>query len=152
MNSLEHLKELFIYNDWANSRLVFALRDSPSEKALRILAHILITEKEYFERLYGKDSTGFDFWQHLTREECKELVSENTGRFFSLLKGFDEEGLDISAKYKTSEGISHTNTYREILTHVLFHSMNHRGQINTILRQEGFEAISTDYIIYLRQI
>ena len=67
MNSLEHLKELYFYNDWANRRVVFTLRDSPSEKALRILAHILITEKEYYERLYGKDSTGFDFWQNLTR-------------------------------------------------------------------------------------
>lgn len=152
MNSLEHLKQLYNYNDWANRRIVFALRDSPSEKALLILAHILITEKEYFERLYGKDSTGFDFWQKLTREECKELISENTESYFNLLINFDDEGLDISTKYKTSEGISQTNTYREMLTHVLFHSMNHRGQINTILRQEGFEAVSTDYIIYLRQI
>ena len=150
MNSLEHLRELYLYNDWANRRLVFALRDSPSEKALKILAHILITEKEYFERLYGKDSTGFDFWKKLTREQCKELVSENAERFFNLLKGFDDEGLDISTKYKTSEGISHTNTFREMLTHILFHSMNHRGQINTVLRKEGFEAVSTDYIISLR--
>ena len=152
MNSLEHLKELYLYNDWANRRLVFALRDSPSKKALQILAHILITEKEYFERLYGKDSTGFDFWQNLSRKDCKELAQENADRYFSLLKNFDDEGLDISAKYKTSEGISHRNTYRELLTHVLFHSMNHRGQINTILREEGFAAVSTDYIIYLRNI
>lgn len=152
MNSLEHLKELYLYNDWANRRIVFALRDSPSAKALQILAHILITEKEYFERLYGKDSTGFDFWQKLSRQECKELVQENSERYFNLLKNFDDEGLDISTKYKTSEGVSYRNTYREMLTHVLFHSMNHRGQINTILRQEGFETVSTDYIIYLRNI
>jgi uncharacterized damage-inducible protein DinB len=150
MNSLEHLRELYFYNDWANRRVVFTLRDSASEKGLQIMAHILITEKEYFERLYGKDSTGFDFWQNLTRQECKELVQENADRYFNLLANFDDEGLDLSTKYKTSEGISHTNTYRELLTHVLFHSMNHRGQINTILRQEGFETISTDYIIYLR--
>jgi uncharacterized damage-inducible protein DinB len=150
MNSLEHLRELFAFNDWANRRLVFALRDSPSEKALRILAHILITEKEYFERLYGKDSTGFDFWQNLSREECKELAQENSERYFNLLKNFDDEGLDISTAYKTSEGVSHRNTYRELLTHVLFHSMNHRGQINTILREEGFDPIANDYIIFLR--
>lgn len=150
MNSLEHLRELFAFNDWANRRLIFALRDSPSEKSLQILAHILITEKEYFERLYGKDSTGFDFWQNLSREECKELAQENVERYFNLLKGFDEEGLDISTSYKTSEGVSNRNTHREMLTHVLFHSMTHRGQINLILRQEGFEPIPNDYIIYLR--
>lgn len=150
MNTIEQLRELYHFNDWANRRTVFALRDAPSEKALQILAHILITEKEYFERLYGKDSTGFNFWQNLNREECKQLAIENAESFFRLLKGFDDEGLDISTSYKTSEGISERNTYREMLTHILFHSMSHRGQINTILRQEGFEPIANDYIIYLR--
>ena len=150
MNTIEQLRELYHFNDWANRRTVFALRDAPSEKALQILAHILITEKEYFERLYGKDSTGFNFWQNLNREECKQLAIENAESFFRLLKGFDDEGLDISTSYKTSEGISERNTYREMLTHILFHSMSHRGQINTILRQEGFEPIASDYIIYLR--
>jgi uncharacterized damage-inducible protein DinB len=150
MNTLEQLKELFAFNDWANRRIVRALRDAESEKALRILSHILITEKEYFARLYGKDSTGFDFWPQLSRAECRQLVFENSESYFNLLKGFEDEGLDISTTYKTSEGISHRNSYREMLTHVLFHSTSHRGQINTVLRQEGFEPVSTDYIIYLR--
>ena len=150
MNTIEHLRELFYFNDWANRRVINALRDANSEKALQILAHILITEKEYFERLYGKDSTGFNFWQNLSREDCKQMAMENAESFFRLLKGFDDEGLDISTSYKTSEGISERNTYREMLTHVLFHSMSHRGQINTVLRQEGFEPIANDYIIYLR--
>lgn len=150
MNSLEHLRELFTYNDWANRRVIFALRDSPSQKGLEIMSHILITENEYYERLYGKDSTGFDFWQKLSRDECKELVSELSDKYFTLLKNFDDEGLDLSVSYKTSEGISEKNTYREILTHVLLHSMSHRGQINTVLRKEGFEPIANDYIIYLR--
>jgi uncharacterized damage-inducible protein DinB len=117
---------------------------------LRILAHILITEKEYFERLYGKDSTGFDFWQTLSRQECKQLADENAEKYFNLLKDFDDEGLDLSTAYKTSEGVAYRNTYREMLTHILFHSANHRGQINTILREAGFEPIANDYIIYLR--
>ncbi|HRH42060.1 MAG TPA: DinB family protein [Pyrinomonadaceae bacterium] len=150
MNTIEQLRELYHFNDWANRRVVFALRDANSEKALQSLAHILITEKEYFERLYGKDSTGFNFWPHLSREECKQLAMENAESYLHLLKGFDDEGLDLSTSYKTSEGISERNTYREMLTHVLFHSMSHRGQINTILRQEGFEPIANDYIIYLR--
>ena len=150
MNSLEHLRELFAFNDWANSRLVFALRDAPSEKALRILAHILTTEQEYFERLYGKDSTGFDFWPKRSREECKDLVRENAERYLNLLKNFDDEGLDLTTNYKTSEGIAYRNTYREMLTHVLYHSMSHRGQVNSALRQDGFEPVAVDYIIYLR--
>lgn len=150
MNTIEHLRELYYFNDWANRRIINGLRDASSEKSLQILAHILITEKEYFERLYGKDSTGFNFWQNLSREDCKQLAIENAENYFKLLKDFDDEGLDLSTTYKTSEGVTERNTYRELLTHSLLHSMNHRGQINTVLRQAGFEPIATDYIIYLR--
>ncbi len=151
MNTIEHLRELFIYNDWANRRIITALKTSPSAPAQRILAHILITESEYFERLYGKDSTGFDFWQNLSLEECGKLAQLNAENYEKLLQSFADEGLGQIAKYKTSEGTAHQNTFREILTHILFHSMNHRGQVNSAIRNDGFTPPSTDYIIYLRE-
>ena len=152
MDTIEHLQHLFEYNHWANSRLIFALKDAPSEKSLKILAHLLITEKEYFERLYGKDSTGFNFWQDLSREDCKQLAQENDDNFRNLLKRFDDEGLGLTASYKTSEGVAYKNTYREMLTHILFHSSIHRGNIILNLREEGFEPPAIDYIIFIRSL
>lgn len=151
MNTLENLKRLFVFNDWANRRLVFALKSAECEKARRTLAHLLITEAEYFERLYGKDSTEFDFWQDLTIEECGKLAWENTEKYERLLKQFDDEGLDLRASYKTSEGAAHENTFREMLTHVLFHSATHRGQISKALREANIAPPAIDYIIYLRE-
>lgn len=151
MDTIEHLRELFVYNDWANRRIVAALKSNRSEKSRKILAHLLITEAEYYERLYGKDSTGFDFWQNLSLEECGDLAKENAGRFERLLKQFDDEGLGQTASYKTSEGVSYENTFREILTHVLFHSSIHRGNIILKMREDGFAPPKIDYIIYLRE-
>jgi uncharacterized damage-inducible protein DinB len=151
MQTIEHLRELFIYNDWANRRLVAALKSNASEKSLKILAHLLTTEKEYFERLYGKDSTGFDFWQNLSVEDCGRLAQENAENYERILKRFDDEGLGQTAKYKTSEGITQENTFREILTHVLFHSSIHRGNIILKMREDDFAPPAIDYIIYLRE-
>ncbi len=151
MDTVEHLRELFIYNDWANRRIVAALKLNQSEKAQRILAHLLVTEKEYFDRLYGKDSTGFDFWQDLSEEECGRLAQENAENYEGILKRFDDEGLGQIARYKTSEGVAHENTFRELLTHVLFHSSIHRGNIILKMREEGFTPPVIDYIIYLRE-
>ncbi len=151
MNTIEHLRELFIYNDWANRRIVAALKSNPSEKARKILAHLLITEKEYFERLYGKDSTGFDFWQNLSLEDCGNLAQENAENYERILKRFDDEGLGQIAEYKTSEGIAYQNTVRELLTHVLFHSSIHRGNIILKMREENYVPPKIDYIIYLRE-
>lgn len=151
MKTLEHLRELYSYNDWANRRILVALKENRSEKSRQILAHLLITEAEYFERLYGKDSTGFDFWKDLSLEECGNLARETAERFEKLLRRFEEEGLDLETAYKTSEGVPRENTFREILTHVLFHSAIHRGNIILKIREEGFTPPSTDYIIFLRE-
>ncbi|MEZ5343981.1 MAG: DinB family protein [Pyrinomonadaceae bacterium] len=151
MNTKEHFEQLFDYNDWANRRVVAALRNTSSENALKYLSHVLLTEREYYERLYGKDSTGFDFWQSLSLTECSETAKENAELFEKLLMNFDDEGLGQTAHYYTSDGTPVNNTFREVLSHVLFHSMNHRGQILTILRQEAIEPPVLDYIIYCRQ-
>ncbi|MCB1022931.1 MAG: hypothetical protein KDB79_00975 [Acidobacteria bacterium] len=151
MNTKEHLKHLFEYNDWANRRIVAALRSAPSEKALSYLSHVLLTEREYYDRLYGKDSTGFDFWRALKLDECSEAAQVNAQIYEDLLAKFDDEGLGQTIRYYTSSGEAVKNTYREILSHVLLHSMNHRGQILTILRQEEIEPPVLDYIIYCRQ-
>lgn len=152
MNSIEHLRELYLYNDWANRRIITALKSAPGEEALKILSHILLTEKEYYARLFGKNSTGFDFWQPLSLEECSKTAMENAEKYEGLLKRFDDEGLGQIAHYKTGEGKPVANSFREILTHVLFHSMNHRGQVNAAIRKSGFAPPSTDYIIYAREI
>lgn len=151
MNSIEHLRELYVYNDWANRRIITALKTSPSEEARKILAHLLITEKEYFERLYGKDSKGFDFWQDLTLEELGELARENAENYERVLNKFEDEGLGLIAEYRTSEGVWVENDFREMLTHVLFHSMMHRGQVIKAIRESGFAPPVTDYIIYRRE-
>ncbi len=142
---------MYAFNDWANRRAVAAVRDSGSDRARGVLAHFLTTEIEYFDRLYGKDSKGFDFWPDLTVQECGDMARESAERYERLLRKFDEEGLDHSARYRTSEGVWHENTFRELLSHVVFHSASHRGNLAIILRDENFEPPTFDYIIYLRE-
>jgi len=151
METVEHLRHLFAYNDWANRRLIVSLKSADSPRSLEVLTHLLITEKEYYERLYGKDSTGYDFWPKLSLEECGTLAREVAQAYEGLLRRFEEDGLDIRAKYRTSEGIPYENTFRELLTHVLLHSSIHRGNIMLKLREDGFEPPKIDYIIYLRE-
>ncbi|MEO7674681.1 MAG: DinB family protein [Pyrinomonadaceae bacterium] len=151
MYSVDHLRHLFEYNDWANRRMIVSLKENDSKRSLELLAHLLITEKEYFERFYGKDSTGFDFWPQMNIQECSAQTKDNAVQYEKLLKRFDDEAIGMYVKYKTSEGIPYENTFREMLSHVLIHSSTHRGNIMLKLREEGFEPPKIDYIIYLRE-
>src|SRR5437016_9375296 len=126
MHTVDHLRDLFRYNDWANRRIIVALKENKCERASQILAHLLTTEQEYFGRLYGKDSTGFDFWPALSLEECGALAKETAGQYEKLLRRFDEEGLDLWTRYKTSAGVKQENNYRDHLHTGLSHASMHR--------------------------
>ena len=129
MNTIEHLRHLFVYNDWANRRIIASIRTSKSEGSRRILTHLLITEREYFERLLGKDSTGFNFWPNLGIGQCSKLAAINAGEYKTMLDDLDEKGLGRMANYRSSEGIAYQNSFRELLSHVFIHSATHRGNI-----------------------
>ena len=152
MDTIEHLRHLFEYDHWADLRTIAALESGSSDKSRRILAHLLITKQEYFERLSGKDSTGFDFWRDLSVPECAVLAAKTTKDYHRLLDGADESLLERTTSYRTSEGVPHENTYRDLLTHVLLHSSIHRGNIVLKMREEGFEPPKIDYILYLREM
>ena len=152
MNTIEYFRLSFAYNDWANRRIIEALKENPIERARQIGAHLLITEKEYFERLYGKDSTGFDFWQDLSIEECEALRRGTSALYSKLLSESGEEDLETYAKYKNSRGDEFENTWRELFSHVLLHSATHRGNVMIKIREAGFTPPAIDYIIYLREI
>ena len=151
MHTCEHLRQLFIYNDWANRRLITTLEEQDCPRAREILVHLLITQQEYLERLDGKDSTGLNFWPALSIEECSELSDRTSERYSEILTSNDESSLDRIAGYKTSAGVAYQNTFREILTHVLIHSSIHRGNIILKLRESGIDPPKIDYIIFLRE-
>ncbi|HYJ90660.1 MAG TPA: DinB family protein [Pyrinomonadaceae bacterium] len=151
MQTVEYLRDLFRYNDWANRRIIVAVKESKSERCRQILAHLLTTEEEYLARLFGKDSTGFDFWPDLPIEDCGETARTTADKYEKLMRRFDEEGLDLWTRYRTSKGAPQENDFRDMLTHVIIHSSIHRGNIMLKLREEGFEPPKIDYIIYLRE-
>jgi uncharacterized damage-inducible protein DinB len=153
VETIDLLRSLFAYNEWANRKVIESLKEAPphSSKAVRLLAHLLITEREYFLRLRGKDSTGYDFWQELSLEECEELTEENHRNFAALFAALTEENLESIAFYKNSRGMAYHNTYREMLTHVLHHSSYHRGQVAMAARADLIVPAYTDYIAYLRE-
>jgi uncharacterized damage-inducible protein DinB len=150
VKTIDHLRELYLYNEWANQRIAASLSQNDCERALQIFAHLLTTELEYFERIGGKDSTLFNFWPDLNVIDCGELLKSTSTKYIGLLDKCGDEALDKPITYKNSRGVQFTNTLEEILTHVLMHSAIHRGNIILKLRESGFEPPQTDYIIYLR--
>jgi uncharacterized damage-inducible protein DinB len=154
MQTLEAIRQLFKYNEWANARAIESLKESSNDNvsAIRALAHLLIAEKEWLMRLQkNEDSTGFDFWPGCSLKECEALGDETRAAYSALLNDLTEERLDSIATYKNSKGIEYNTSFRDILTHVLMHSAYHRGQVAMATRVAGDIPAYTDYIAFVRE-
>jgi uncharacterized damage-inducible protein DinB len=53
--------------------------------------------------------------------------------------------------YRDIRGQPFTNTMAQMLRHVVNHSTYHRGQVITMLRQLGADAVGTGLITYYRE-
>jgi len=155
MNTLENFRDFLAFDYWANDLILQALKNSShsNEKAVQIFGHLLLAEYEWFRRMTGEhsDSTNFNFWSVETVVDCEKLFYENRRNYENLFSELTEENLDSTATYKNSKGLEFTNTWREILSHVFFHSAQHRGQIIQTIRANAETPPYIDFIGFLRQ-
>jgi len=153
MNTIEFLRQIYVYNAWANERELGVLKESNDADGARFFYHILLAEKFWLKRiLENADTTGYNFWLEATVEDCEKLLNENKEAYNAFFADLTEEKLEQTANYKNSKGVEYTNTYREIFTHVFFHSAYHRGQITSALRAGNATPAYIDFIGFLRDI
>lgn len=144
-------EELFEYNYSVNESLSEVFNDgslNSTEKSLKLFNHILNSHQIWNNRIYPLNER-FDVWGI---HPVEELQTINKANYEHTLKILDKSDLNELINYSTTKGQVYTNSVRDILFHVINHSTYHRGQIAVEFRQNGIQPLSTDYIIYKRQI
>jgi uncharacterized damage-inducible protein DinB len=149
---LEHIRNLFSYDDWANREVLTSLQalDAPPGRSVKLLAHILSAERLWLERLLVQKQT-LPVWPVSTLGQCKLEVDQLPGLWKNYLTALGEAGLARSLTYKNTKGESFSSQKQDILLHVVMHSAYHRGQIAADLRAAGFTPPYTDFIHAVRQ-
>jgi uncharacterized damage-inducible protein DinB len=149
---LEHVRNLFFYDDWANREVLASLQavNAPPERSVKLLAHILSAERLWLERLLVQKQT-LPVWPLSTLAHCKLEVDQLPGLWKNYLTALGEAGLARSLTYKNTKGESFNSQKQDILLHVVMHSAYHRGQIAADMRTAGFTPPHTDFIHAVRQ-
>lgn len=145
------LKRLLAYDDWANRETLASLESiaDPPQRSLRLLGHIVGAEQLWYGRLMG-DKPG-PVWPDLSLAECRDAVEELSRLWAEYLRTLTPAGLDQTVAYVNSKGEPWTSRVGDVLTHVVFHSSHHRGQIASDIRAAGHEPPYTDYIHAVRR-
>lgn len=146
----EYYLDLFKYDAWANSKILRCLRDQSieDERILTLFGHILAAQYVWLGRIVTEKVPSFQLWQSWRLEDFEHLVKDAGNRWASMI-GTNANLLAFIA-YKTTKGVPFTTRLDHILTHVCNHGTYHRGQITMLVRDKGFEPVSTDYVLYDR--
>ena len=161
---LNHIRELYQYNRWANRRALSAAAKLDGEKFTRpmgnsfssvrdTLAHIIGAEWIWLERWLGRfpkallDADSFPSLRSL--EDRWERVESDQKQFIQTLT---RERFDQDLAYINRVGERFSYALWQQMVHVVNHSTYHRGQITTLLRQLGAEPAVTDFLAYYDEI
>ena len=121
--------------------------DQVPENSARFFGHILNAHHIWNARIREKASE-YDVWQLHEVKDWGDIHYENQRNSFEIISNTDD--FEKRIDYENSEGRLFTNTLQDMLVHVINHSTYHRGQIAMDLKNNGLEALGSDYIHYKR--
>lgn len=160
--TLDDIRDLVAYTEWATARLTEALSRVPDAARRRrdesafgslhgTFAHLIGAEWIWLERWQGRIPAAPPEWVGLESfdELLARLAALQRDRA-AYLAGLGEADLSALIPYRTFAGVESANTIGELIRHVVNHGTYHRGQISMRLRQLGEQPPSTDYILWLR--
>jgi uncharacterized damage-inducible protein DinB len=157
---LNKIRQFYDYNRWADRRILTMASILASDDFIRpmgnsfssvrdTLTHILSAEWIWLERWQGRstkallDAATFPTVQSL--ESRWEVVEHDQTQFMEALA---PQRLGQELAYINQKGQHYSYPLWQQMVHVVNHSSYHRGQVTTLLRQLGAEAVSTDFLVY----
>ncbi|KFF21838.1 DinB family protein [Chryseobacterium sp. JM1] len=144
----EKLIDLFEYTHHFNREMIKAISENITkvdEKTISLINHTLNAQQIWNSRILGEES--FEVWQINPLESLEEINHQNLKKSIDIIQKSD---LDKRIEYQNSKGTKFENSIFEMLFHAINHSTYHRGQINSLLKQNEVDPLLTDYIFYKR--
>ena len=163
MERRDEIRDLYLFNHWANARVrgaVATLSEDECSSDLKssypsvrdTMLHIMASEWVWLMRWQGTSPTGAPLsWQDYTREQIAAQWAEVEAGQLDFIERHPDPALEQLLSYTTFRGEPFTQPLWQLLRHVVNHSSYHRGQITTMLRQLGHSAVATDLVVYYRQ-
>lgn len=148
MRMKDHLADTFRYNDSANTKLlarILQLQDRT--EPVRLFSHLINCQDKWMARIkQDPGSAEMSWWEPLYPEnKLEEEWNKSVQLWLGYLDATTDEALHQEVEYPGDKG-RFAATPKDIALQVNYHSIHHRAQIQTMIRQQGLEPDFLDYI------
>ncbi|HZV13338.1 MAG TPA: DinB family protein [Candidatus Kapabacteria bacterium] len=161
--TLIDIKLFFDYIYWARTRVLDITDTLNAEQFTRDMktshrsihetcVHMFGSEKLWLTRWQGSSPTGRERPEdYPTSAAVRKRWSQIESEVRSFLDGMNDADAQKIITYMTLEGKPVMYPWWNTAVQVTNHSSYHRGQIITMLRQQGVNAVGTDIIMYFKE-
>ena len=160
----ELLKQLAIYNIWANQKLIDLILTLPQEKQMQeipssfpslylTLLHMWDAESMWWQRMKLQERIirPSENFKGTIEDVCNNLIQQER-QWEGWISNASELSIDHVFAYTNSKREHFKQPIYQMLLHVFNHGTYHRGQLVNMLRQLGVEKIPpTDFIVWGRK-
>jgi uncharacterized damage-inducible protein DinB len=149
MEMKQYLKETFQYNDYANKLALAKIREIPEkEECIRFFSHLINSMNKWLGRI--RQSPGYtelDWWEPIySLDELGPKWEQCLNDWLDFIGSKSEEELFAEVEFIGFDGYDFAAVIKDIALQLNYHSIQHRSQIQYIIRQQGIAPDFVDYI------
>jgi uncharacterized damage-inducible protein DinB len=144
-----YLIETFHYNDQTNKKLLgkIILLNKDTE-AVKLFSHLINSQYKWMARIMqNPDAPQLSWWEPVYQfDELETEWTKSLTPWLEYIAKKTEEELSTEVSFIGFDKALWAATPKDIALQLNYHSIHHRAQIQTIIRQQGIEPDFVDYI------
>ena len=149
MKMKQHLIDLFKFNDEANKRTLTKIAElSDNKECVRLFSHLINSMNKWLGRI--RQSPGYtelDWWEPTYKfDQLEAKWNECLECWISYVESKKEKELFEEVEFIGFDGHDFAAVVKDIALQLNFHSIQHRSQIQYLIRQQGIAPDFVDYI------
>ena len=149
MDLKQYLIETFLFNDRSNKMILGKIKLLPDKtEAIRFFSHLINSQNKWLKRIqvYPQDPQ-MDWWEPVyPLEKLETKWDESLQQWIGFLQSLSEADLYEERKFIGFDGVHWSVPIKDIALQLNYHSIHHRAQVQTIIRQQGLQPDFIDYI------
>jgi uncharacterized damage-inducible protein DinB len=145
----EYLIQTFQFNNFANTKLIEKVGQLPDKtECMKLISHLINCMYKWLARANeDPNSHAMSWWDPLYQyEDLQSKWNDSLEKWISFLEKKSDSELKKYVRFIGFDGGNYEARYEDIALQLNYHSIHHRAQMQTIIRQQGLEPDFLDYI------
>jgi uncharacterized damage-inducible protein DinB len=149
MKMTEYILDTFAYNDVTNRKLISIICKLPyKDEAVRLMSHLINCQYKWMARVTDDSrSSSLDWWEPLYDTlKLEEEWNKSLSLWLEYLSSHTDEEISQEVMFIGYDGTMYAATPKDIALQLNYHSIHHRAQMQTMIREQGLTPNFVDYI------